>query len=107
MKKLKLLLASLIIVLTSCGKMSTEDIDKLSKDMPYKIRLTVNVSIESDPEILIRANDIEYNPEKREILVKGTGYVANRDAQWAYAIKVEDAKFSVPPAGKIEIEKVK
>jgi len=71
--------------------------------MPYYIEITVSIEVTDDPTIYIKAKDIEIDRVKKEIFIKGAGYIS--DSNDSFAIKVEDAKFSIPLGGKITIKK--
>ena len=95
-----------LLFLASCGRSITyTNSGVLAKDLPYSVEITVTIYRTDDPLIFIRAYDIEVNQEKMEVTTKGKAFISNSSDPNSFAIKVEDAKFSVPLGGKITIWK--
>ena len=91
------ILASLITLLSGCGKVLPENGFKLAAEYPVKINVSVDVDFLNDPKIFIRARDLEINREVMILTLKDA-LLSNKDG--TYMIKL-DGKVSFPLGGYI------
>lgn len=111
MKKLSIYGLPLILAaLVSCGKVDPEQVAILSKEMPILISITVDIGYGmTDPELYIKAKDIEVDRVKKEITIRGQAFISSVlsvGQRNLFAIKIENTKFSLPIGGKITIKKM-
>ena len=104
-----------ILILTSCGRVDVSQVQGLCNDMPYVVGITVDIGDGiSDPELFIKAKEIEVDKSKKEISVVTKGITCVTDVNDSilgdgsphFAITVsENTKFSVPLGGRVSIYK--
>ena len=104
------LLALAIFVSCDKGRVDCTKVPDLAKDMPILVTITVNINLNRDPELYIRAKEIEINRDKKELTIVGQALITNVGGPWytqrdSLAIKIENSKFSLPLGGKITIYK--
>ncbi|OGN05086.1 MAG: hypothetical protein A2831_00185 [Candidatus Yanofskybacteria bacterium RIFCSPHIGHO2_01_FULL_44_17] len=91
------ILASLITLLSGCGKVLPENGFKLAAEYPVKINVSVDVDFNQNPQIFIKARDLEINREDMVLILKDA-LLSNKDG--TYVIKL-DGKVSFPLGGYI------
>ena len=91
------ILASLITLLSGCGKVLSGNDFKLAAEYPVKIKISVDVDSIKDPKIFIKARDLEIKKEDMVLILKDA-LLSNKDG--TYVIKL-DGKVSFPLGGYI------
>lgn len=112
MKKLTLaaVLLTAMFSLVACGKVNHLIIREQAMGMAYEVVIKVDIDMVYDPELYIRAKDIEIDRVNKKVMVKGMGFLTSIKLDHlgdsnTFAIKVENnAVFSVPLGGRITIK---
>ncbi|MBI4160749.1 MAG: hypothetical protein HY506_02465 [Candidatus Yanofskybacteria bacterium] len=91
-----------VLIMSACGKINWQETEAAAKDYRISVQITSDIDAGDDPCIFLITKDMTFDRNSFELSVT-EAFLSSSSQRNSFAIKISNAKFSVPFGGKIRI----